>query len=106
MHATSNIDTILMGLGLFSHSHGSASIGVALAIISSLLGVIAHLGFAIGVYIDGKRMLQQRMGPFLAGPFIWAIMTFAGGIVVIAAYWAIHYSTLRRQPSSDSAPLE
>ena len=102
MNDTSYIDTILMGLGLFNHSHGSASIGIFVALISTLLGVIAHLGFALGVYIDGKRMFQQKTGPFLAGPFIWAIMTFAGGILTIVAYWVIHYSTLRPRFTPDS----
>ena len=102
MNDTTCIDTMLIGLGLMTHPHGSFSIGVSMAFISMLLGIIAHIGFALGVYTDGKRMFAQKTGPFLAGPFIWAIMTFAGGILTIVAYWAIHYSTLRPRFTPDS----
>ena len=73
-------------------------------ISSSLLTIIVHIAFALGVYVDGKRMMQQKMGPFLAGPFIWALLIYVGGPYLIVIYWVIHYSTLRRQPTSDSAP--
>jgi len=102
MNDTSCIDTILMGLGLFSRPGGSMSIGATFVLISSLLSIIAHIAFALGVYIDGKRMMQQRTGPFLAGPFIWALLVFVGGPYLIAIYWLIHYSTLRQQPASES----
>ena len=66
---------------------------------------VIHVAFAIGAYVDGRYMLEQKRGPFLVAPFIWALSILVGGIPVVVAYWAIHHSTLRPRPTSDSAPL-
>jgi len=58
------------------------------------LVVIVHGFFALAIKRDARRTQMQR-GLFLVGPGIWAFATLLGGITVVVAYWAIHYSTLK-----------
>ena len=65
---------------------------------------VIHVAFAIGTYLDGRYMLEQKRGPFLVTPFIWALVVLVGGVPAVVVYWVIHHSTLRPRPSSESAP--
>ena len=67
-------------------------------IVMIVLVAIVHIGFSIAIKRDADAMAMRRDGLFLVSPGLWAFGTFLGGVTVVAAYWAIHYSTLRPQP--------
>jgi hypothetical protein len=64
-------------------------------IVMIVLVAIVHIGFSIAIKRDADVMLMRRDGLFLVSPGLWAFGTLLGGVTVVAAYWAIHYSTLR-----------
>ncbi len=67
----------------------------ALWILFWLGMVVAHIWMALYVLFDAKAY-DVRNGLFLASPFLWALIVLLTGIVGLALYWLIHYSTLRR----------
>ncbi len=58
---------------------------------------MAALNIWLGLYVllDAKAY-DVRNGLFLASPFLWGFIVLLTGIVGLALYWLVHYSTLRR----------
>ena len=73
------------------------------AYIGILFTFLLHIVFAAGAYRDACYIFQRKRGPFLVGPFFWALAVLVGGMPIVALYWAIHHSTLRPRPTPDSA---
>ena len=59
------------------------------------LYVLINIFFAIGVSIDAKNYQMRGRTLFLCGGGLWALATLLGGVPMVAAYWLIHYSSLR-----------
>ena len=62
---------------------------------------VLRIILAVAVYQDAERQTASRRGLFLFGPGIWSFAVLVSGLLGVAAYWAIHHSTLR-PPSNDS----
>jgi hypothetical protein len=71
-----------------------APLMMAIGIAGFVLMVIVHVAFAVGVYRDATTTLQTRTVWFVS-PFIWAVATLLGGVLVATAFWVVHYSRLR-----------
>ena len=75
------------------------SLGGAWAIVSLILYIVVSVIAAVAVYRDAKERTESEL--FLGlEPIWWAAMTLIGAIMGVAAYWLIHYSTLRRNEES------
>ncbi len=53
---------------------------------------------AVAVYRDAKKSHDLFLG---LHPLWWAAMTLVGSITGVVAYWALHYSNLRRNNDSE-----
>jgi len=73
---------------------GAGSIGI-LALICGALVFIVHIIMALAVNGDAKRLIANRGGLFLFGPFLWGWIVLIFGLPGFVVYWAIHHSTLR-----------
>ena len=64
-------------------------------ILAFVAWAIVNIVFAIGVFADATRMLNDagRNTELVPGP-MWAFATLIGGVFVAAVYWLIHHSTL------------
>ncbi len=84
LHASPVLDELLRTFtGLFS-IYGW-TLGLVTFVIQLLL--------VLGVYREASdRVLRGRKLWFL-GPFAWAFLTFIGGVMSAAVYWALHHST-------------
>jgi hypothetical protein len=62
----------------------------------AFVAVLIHILFALWVYDDACRLLQESRDPraLISRPWVWLIATLAGGLLVLAAYWAMHRSML------------
>jgi len=78
----------------------AGSVGI-LAVVYGAFVYLVHIIMALAVNGDAKRLLQNQRGLFLFGPFLWGWIVFIFGLPGLAAYWAIHHSTLRnsKQPN-------
>lgn len=69
-------------------------LGSAWAVVSLILYVVVSVFAAIAVYRDAQERTETEL--FLGlEPIWWAAMTLIGAILGVAAYWLIHYSSLR-----------
>jgi Na+/H+ antiporter NhaD/arsenite permease-like protein len=59
------------------------STGVAIVLV---LTVVVHVGFAIAVWRDARRVR-----PVLAGALLWTLATLVGGVFVAVAYWFVQH---------------
>jgi len=66
-----------------------------LSILWGVAVAMTHIVFAIGVFADSSRMVQNqsRGTKIVPGP-MWAFATLVGGVFVATAYWFIHHSNL------------
>ncbi len=70
---------------------------IPFAVIGFLLGsIIVHLALTMAVWQDASRFDHDGHPTFFVGPFLWALMTLMGGLLVVTVYWLMHHSTLRR----------
>lgn len=80
-----NLDSGLLG--------ALGSITVIWGVVVAVLGTLVNIVFAIAVYRDAVRLDRTRT-LIIAGPVIWGIATFFGGVVTAAIYWVMHHSRL------------
>lgn len=79
--------------------------GLSLLVIAYVIAVfILHVIMALAVNGDAKRLLANRKGMFLFGPFLWGWIVLFFGLAGLALYWAIHHSTLRANTPPPHAP--
>ena len=66
-----------------------------LAILWGVAIAIVNIVFAIGVFADSSRIVNEQGGRtrIVPGP-MWAFATLVGGVFVATAYWFIHHSNL------------
>lgn len=69
---------------------------VPLAIAFTLIPFILHVLFAAGVASDAGELQREGIETRFVGPVVWSLATVFGGVFVVAVYWAIHRSALRR----------
>lgn len=67
-----------------------SSISAILFLLNALLHVIIAAGIAKDI---GYRHKRQAVTLFIPG-IAWVLSTLIGGILVLAVYWLIHYSSL------------
>jgi hypothetical protein len=73
----------------------SADLVLFLAILGGVATAIVHIVFAVGVFADATRMDRERgQGTRIVPGPMWAFATLLGGVLVAAAYWLIHHSSL------------
>lgn len=75
-------------------SLGGGSLGL-FVIAYGIIVVLVHIIMALAVNGDAKRLVSDRGGLFLFGPFFWGWIVLIFGIAGFALYWAIHHSSLR-----------
>lgn len=88
MNSSFNIDWL--DLSAFSIP-GLGIVAMAWGIFVFVVNVI----MALAVNGDAKRLVKDRGGLYLFGPFLWGWIAFIFGIAGFALYWAIHHSSLR-----------
>ena len=73
----------------------SADLVFFLAILGGIALAVIHITFAIGVFADAARLVNDdgRGTKIVPGP-MWAFATLLGGVFVATAYWFIHHSSL------------
>ena len=69
---------------------------LVLGMMYGLVLLIVHIAFAAGVARDAARLEGEADGTLIVPPIVWSLATLAGGILVVAVYWLIHHSALRR----------
>lgn len=74
---------------------GVAGVGL-LAMVFSLLHVAVVIGCAMAIAESNRRIEAQGRKPEMLSSLMWVLAALVGGIVTIAIYWAIHFSTLSR----------
>lgn len=52
--------------------------------------------FAQGILNDAVAQRTTGKRVFFVAPEVWGLATVMGGLVVVALYWVLHHSTLRR----------
>jgi uncharacterized membrane protein len=64
--------------------------------VVAILGVVIHALFALWVYDDACRLVEQSRNPraLVTRPWVWLLSTLIGGLLTMAVYWAIHRSML------------
>ena len=78
---------------------GFASLGGAWAFVSVALYIVIAVFAAIAVYRDAQRRTELFLD---LQPIWWAAITLIGSITGVAAYWLIHYSSLRREEETSA----
>ena len=73
---------------------GIGSLG-SFVVIYCIIVFLIHVIMALAVNGDAKRLVSDRSGLFLFGPFLWGWIVLIFGIAGFALYWAIHHSSLR-----------
>ena len=68
---------------------------VSLTIVYGVFVFVIHAIMALAVNGDAKRLVSNRGGLFLFGPFLWGWIVFIFGLAGFAVYWAVHHSSLR-----------
>jgi len=71
---------------------GFASLGSTWGLVLLALHVVVAAFAAIAVYRDAQRRTDLFLG---LQPIWWGAITLIGAIAGVAAYWLIHYSSLR-----------
>ena len=72
---------------------GFASLGGVWAFVWLGLYIVIAAIAAIAVYRDAQRRTELFLD---LQPIWWGAITLIGAITGVAAYWLIHYSSLRR----------
>jgi len=70
------------GLGFFAVAYG-------------VFVFIVRIIMALAANGDAKRLVSNRAGLFLFGPFLWGWIVLIFGLAGFALYWAVHHSSLR-----------
>jgi hypothetical protein len=75
-----------------------AGAGLPLFLAAYATGVvIVHIGFAAAVAADAGRLSRERTGPPIAGPVLWTLATFLGGVYVAGVDWVVNHSAISRR---------
>lgn len=68
---------------------------IAWGSLLTLITILIHVIFAIGILMNASRMRSTGGRTFVAPGWIWALATLLGGVIPVLAYWLIHHSSLR-----------
>jgi len=77
-----------------------------ISILVFVLLAIVHVAFALAVLRDAEFIARRGEGLFLVGAGMWAFAALLGGVTIVVAYWAIHYSTLRPRKQNQVASFQ
>ena len=67
------------------------------------LTAIVHIFFAIAVYADVTKMVNdEKLEPVFVPGIIWAVATLVGGVLAAAVYWLLNRSPLAEKKRSTS----
>jgi hypothetical protein len=69
---------------------------IAGATVAGIPAIFLHIALALAVWFAANRVERGGEPLTFFGPFLWAAATLAGGVLVAALFWLIHFSTLRR----------
>lgn len=84
--------SFLSAIGIPEFDVGSLGL---FAVIYGVFVFVVQIIMALAVNGDAKRLVADRGGLFLFGPFLWGWIVFIFGIAGFALYWAVHHSSLR-----------
>ena len=79
---------------------GFASLSIV-ALAFSLIHIAVVIGCAMAVAEANKRMEAQGRRPEMLSPLIWILACLVGGVLTVALYWGMHFSTLSRSGWTD-----
>ena len=77
-----------------------AGFGV-LAFLIMLVHVAVVIGCAMAIADANRRLEHQGRKPEMLSPILWVLASLVGGILTVALYWGMHFSTLSRTGWSD-----
>jgi len=75
-------------------------LAIAFAVLMWLVTIVVHITFAVGVFSDAQKLAPSGRRCRFVEPFVWMLAVLLGGVVPAALYWALHHSTLCREPGA------
>jgi hypothetical protein len=72
---------------------------ICIIVLMQALPIILNLIFAVAIFIDARRLRQTNCPTRFVPPVLWALTALGAGLLGVALYWMIHYSTLKRKDS-------
>lgn len=69
-----------------------------LAALPSIFLLALHLWLSVLVWADARVVNDSKGGAFLRVPALWGFIALVTGILGLALYWLVHYSSLRSRP--------
>lgn len=69
---------------------------VLLLMVIPILVLVVRFLFAVAILSDAQKMREKGRRFVFIGPTLWVLATLAGGLMVVALYWLVHHSKLRR----------
>ena len=72
----------------------SLSVVGTVALVVAGMILLARIVFALGVLIDARRLVSEKIPTLFMGPSMWAMAVLIGGLLVVVTYWLVHHSKL------------
>jgi len=81
----------------------AAFVGLS-AIVGAIALFVVQVLIAIALGADAKDRAERSKPVAFFGPGLWFLAAVFGGFVVLALYWVMHYSSLRRPEEFPGQP--
>lgn len=81
---------------------GFAGLSV-LAFILTILHMVVVVGCALAINDANKRIEVGGRQPEMLSSMMWVLAALVGGMLTLALYWGMHFSTLSHKDWTDSA---
>ena len=88
------MEHLLLQFGMGGLAYPFGGLAFALAAAHLLVNVFCAIGISNAIQ---KREAEGRE-PLLVPRLVWIVGTFFSGLVGVLIYWAMHHSTLSREP--------
>lgn len=67
----------------------------AIGVLLTIATIVIHVFFAFAVYTDAKKLVYgDKKKTVLVPVEVWSVAVLLGGVLVGAAYWIIHRSSI------------
>lgn len=88
------MENLLLQYGVANLGYAFGGLGFAFAAAQLLVNVFCAIGVSNAIQ---KREAEGR-DALLVPRLVWIVGTFFSGLVGVLIYWAMHHSTLSREP--------